>query len=318
MLIPPAPSLQLVGTSNPTPRPAFYDERTSFDRLRLSSTLVLGHGHGASVKSSDDPDDDDSGTPTGSSNRRHILITGGFGSLGKHVVRDLLLGLSAHKGHSSSGADEWSVNSSKNDEEDILLTILDIKDRSSELNHLLLSVPIAARVVVKGTDPRAQAFASNERTVSSFKRKGKLRIILGDVRDEDLLAHLLAPSSQTEATPAQDQSARQADDPGLRRPLLKNHVAHAVVIPPVSGIIHLAAYSPSACRLNPLDCEDVETAGMQAILKALARDAPQKPATGGGYVMSERPWMLVSRRGEAWAEVSLHHCFGFERLLPSV
>ncbi|KAK4704368.1 hypothetical protein P7C70_g1847, partial [Phenoliferia sp. Uapishka_3] len=283
---------ELVQTSDPSPRPAYFDSRTSLDRLRLSSTRVLGHG----PSDTEEPDDDHPTLTNGNVPRRHILVTGGFGSLGKHVVRDLLLGLSGHKGRGQD-VDEWSAITSTTDEEDILITILDVEDRSVELNHLLQSAPVITPVKIKGTDPRAQAFTSRERTVSSFKRKGKLRIILGDVRDSNLVAHLLAESSTTEGGSEVDEQAnRQAGGVGMRRPKIKNHVDHAVVIPPVSGIIHLAAYSPSACRLNPEDCRNVEVEGMKNIVKALEREKKEG-------VLADRPWVVVSRRGEPWAEI---------------
>ncbi|KAM0756291.1 Proteophosphoglycan ppg4 [Meredithblackwellia eburnea MCA 4105] len=278
---------ELILTSNPSPGPAYFDERTSLDRLRLSSTRVLGHSSG---NAPDDADDDDSTTPA---NRRHILVTGGFGSMGKHVVRDLLLGLNGHKGR-TNGFDEWTALDSKSDEEDILITLLDVDDRSSELNHLLQSAPISTPLKVKGTDPRAQAFTSSERTVSSFKRKGKLRIILGDVRDQDLIKSLLLPAPASET---------QTSGSGFRKVKLKNHVESAVLIPPVSGIIHLAAYSPSACRVNPMDCADVEMSGMEAILNGLERDGESGAIGGRKALVAERPWLIMPRRGEAWAEI---------------
>ncbi|KAL8286616.1 hypothetical protein RQP46_004144 [Phenoliferia psychrophenolica] len=290
---------ELVQTSNPSPRAAYFDERTSLDRLRLSSTRVLGHG----PTDSEDVDDDHPTLYAGAANRRHILVTGGFGSLGKHVVRDLLLGLSGHKGRSQD-VDEWSAIASKSDEEDILITLLDVRDRAGELNHLLQSAPIVTTTKVKGTDPRAQAFTSSERTVSSFKRRGKLRTILGDVRDKDLLKQLLAPSATTElASQSGPQGGRQGA--GFRRPTkLKNHVDNEVTIPPVSGVIHLAAYSPSACRLNPVDCADVEIEGMRNIIAALGREGFERTASNGEKaVIADRPWVVVSRRGEAWAEI---------------
>ena len=269
------------------------------DKLRLTSTRVLGHG----PSDSDDVDDDHPTLYAGAVNRRHILVTGGFGSLGKHVVRDLLLGLSGTKGRGQD-VDEWSAIASKNDEEDILITLLDVRDRAGELNHLLQSAPIVTPVKIKGTDPRAQAFTSSERTVSSFKRRGKLRTILGDVRDKDLLRQLLAPSASTElASQSGPAGARQGA--GFRRPTkFKNHVENEVVIPPVSGVIHLAAYSPSACRLNPLDCADVEIEGVRNIIAAMSREGFERSATNGlKAVVADRPWVVVSRRGEAWAEV---------------
>ncbi|ORY72257.1 Proteophosphoglycan ppg4 [Leucosporidium creatinivorum] len=294
---------ELVSTSNPSPHPGYFDERTSLDRIKLTSTRVLGHGDASSNSATADDDED----ALAARPRRHILITGGFGSLGKYVVRDLLLGPSSGYG-TSAAQDEWSDGGAESKEEDILVTILDVKDRTPELNFLLQSAPIDKGPKIKGTDPRTQAFTSSERSVDNFKRAGKLRTLVGDVRDPKLMATILAAGGTT-ITQTGTQQAAALLNAKLGRPNKNspsgNHLTTTIVIPPVSGIIHLAAYDPKACRLNPVDCEDVETKGMSAILMSLKREGMDKAATLDGQqsVIAERPWIVVPRRSGAWEEV---------------
>lgn len=289
-------SLQLIVTSNPSPRPAYYDRRTSIARLRLTSTRVLGHG--VLDSSSAEADDHEQAFP--GRTRRHILVTGGFGSLGKHVIRDMLLGTRTGSNDEESGED------GTNDEE-VLITLLDIVDRTPELNYLLQSTPgPKLPTKIKGTDPRTQSFTSSERSVESFKRSGQLRIIIGDIRDSQLVATLLkagsAAASNTGISLAQQAAILQASGGKTRKTKVKGWTtAGGVVLPPVSGVVHLAAYSPSACRLNLKDCESVETEGMKAILEALSGvEAVEK-----AQARVNMPWLVVPRRGDGWREVRL-------------
>jgi hypothetical protein len=55
--------------------------------------------------------------------------------------------------------------------------------------------------------------------------------------------------------------------------------------PPVSGIIHLAGYAESECKVNPHDCRYVEVEGAR-VLATILGDVPRE----------KRPW-LVSARG---------------------
>lgn len=295
---------QLIVTSNPSPRPAYYDQRTPFARLRLTSTRVLGHGTTLDSFSAEADDQDQSFSGR---TRRHILVTGGFGSLGKHVIRDMLLG--------TRSADEgiWSGEDGANDEE-VLITLLDIVDRTPELNYLLQSTPGAKLPTkIKGTDPRTQSFTTGERSVESFKRSGQLRVIIGDIRDPELVATLLKPGSaspsNTEISLAQQAANLQASGGKSRKTKVKGWTtAGGIVLPPVSGIVHLAAYSPSACRLNPRDCESVETEGMRSVLEALSG----VEAVERIRARSEMPWLVVPRRGGAWREVGLSSTGGGE------
>lgn len=150
--------------------------------------------------------------------REHILVTGGFGSLGKSVVRELVASQ--------------------------LVTILDVRDRTAELDFVL----------------NAHSPAIERTATSDLAATGQLRIVIGDVRNGTLVGDVLNRADET--------------------------------LPPVTGIVHLAAYSPRACRLNQVDCTSVEEAGMMQLLKATKR-----VATG------RRPWLLVPRRAEGWPEV---------------
>ncbi|GAA5888016.1 hypothetical protein JCM6882_000250 [Rhodosporidiobolus microsporus] len=295
---------ELVSTSNPSPRPPYYDSRTSIDRLRLTSTRVLGHGQAAGSSQSDDDDlEVYSNRP-----RRHILVTGGFGSLGKFVVRDLLL----NGGGPSTRVDEWGSSSADEQtwEQDVLVTILDTTDRTAELNFLLQSAtydkPGATKI--KGTDPRTQAFSASERSVDNFRKSGKLRIVLGDVRDANLVKTLLDPAGSTTTDLPPNQQAAALTNARLSRPKQKGHATTTTVIPPVSGVVHLAAYSPKACRLNPVDCVAVETGGMKAILDALEREGMETVGSPSvKAVVADRPWLVVPRKADRWDEATLAH-----------
>lgn len=169
-------------------------------------------------------------------------------------------------------------------------------DRTSELNFLLQSAPYdkPGATKVKGTDPRTQAFSASERSVENFRKSGKLRIVQGDVRDSVLLKQILDKSgtTTTDVTPA----AAALSNSKLGRPKQKGHATTTTVIPPVTGVIHLAAYAPKSCRTNPGDCENVETKGMEALLQAFGKD---------GGVAVARPWLVVPRRADRWDEVRL-------------
>ncbi|KDE08122.1 hypothetical protein MVLG_01603 [Microbotryum lychnidis-dioicae p1A1 Lamole] len=298
---------ELVASSDPSPRPAYFDARTSFDRIRLTSARYLGQG----------PNDDEPTTESSAAEaedniasltRRHILVTGGFGSLGRYAVRDLLLGHSsgAFKAKTSKDPDEWvavpgqapPIDPSR---EDLLITIVDVEDRSAELDFLLHNAPIDEKPKVKGTDPRASAFASSERSIDSFKRQGKLRIVIGDVRDKDLMKKLFSPDGMVVTELATQQSRAV----GEVKPIVAGgHLTTTVRIPPVSGIIHLAAYNPSACRLNPRDCENVESEGMDVMLEQLERPGLEKPPSSkSNAVFANRPWIVVPRRRNSWNDV---------------
>lgn len=289
---------QLIVSSNPSPRLAYFDERSSFDRLRLTSTRVLGHGlidpDTSPAESTDEPDDSPMSNSRGTKARRHILVTGGFGSLGKHIVKDMLLGVGTDTGASARGSNEWDLNAPSTSDDDVFITLLDVVDRSSELEYLLQSAPLETPMRVKGTDPRASAFTSSERSVGAFRRSGKLRVIVGDVRDKVLMAQLLAPGVSV------------ANSGKSRRPKAKG--GESGVVPPVSGIVHLAAYSPSDCKLNPIDCVDVETGGMEAILLGLTREGLESSNVDGldarRTSVVERPWLVVPRRAPGWDDVS--------------
>ncbi|GAA5985146.1 hypothetical protein JCM11641_005464 [Rhodosporidiobolus odoratus] len=299
---------ELVATSNPSPRPPYHDSRTSLDRLRLTSTRVLGHGQSSSSSASDDDESESfSDRP-----RRHILVTGGFGSLGKFVVRDLLL----NSGGPATRVDDWgSSGTSGSDEQtweqDVLVTILDTVDRTSELNFLLQSAPYdkPGATKIKGTDPRTQAFSASERSVENFRKQGKLRIVEGDVRDPELLKSILVASgTATTGLPANQQAAALANA-RLARPNQKGHATTTTIIPPISGIVHLAAYSPKACRTDPADCVNVETDGMKTILGALGRKGLEMQGTSEGAkaVVAGRPWLVVPRRADRWDEATIAH-----------
>ena len=298
--------MQLVATSNPSPGPAYFDARTSMDRLKLTSTRVLGHGGGSSSGSSDDATEDVDNQAFANRQRRHILVTGGFGSLGKAVVRDLLLN---GGGAPPRTAAAWAAAGAPVDEqaweEDVLVTILDVADRASELNFLLQSAPLdkpGAGGKGKGTDPRAKAFQASERSVDSFRKQGKLRVVVGDVRDAELVGQLLDPKgSYVTHLPGQIQAAALGDAQ-LGNLKQKGHATTTSFIPPVTGIIHLAAYSPEQCRRNPVDCRDVEEAGMKALLGSIEREGVDKEADleGDKVVVADRPWVVLPRRADRW------------------
>ncbi|BGP46109.1 hypothetical protein JCM10450v2_001949 [Rhodotorula kratochvilovae] len=302
---------ELVATSNPSPGPAYYDARTSMDRLKLTSTRVLGHGGSASGRA-DDEDEDDAAEAFANRPRRHILVTGGFGSLGKAVVRDLLLNGAAGP---STRVDDWGTAGAPVDEptweQDVLVTILDVADRTAELNFLLQSAPLdkPGAGKIKGTDPRTQAFSASERSVDNFRKQGKLRVVVGDVRDAELVGTLLDPGGSTVThLPGNVQAAAVGGAP-LSKQKQKGHATTTSFIPPVTGVIHLAAYSPALCRRNPVDCRDVEEKGMQALLGAIKRDGLDKEVARAGAqaVAADRPWVVLPRRADRWDEAAIAH-----------
>lgn len=274
---------------------------------------MLGHGQADAV--SQDYDESLSETRT----RRHILVTGGFGSIGKTVVRDLLLS------SRSSRPDSFSFGSSSSEdaswEEDVLVTVLDRVDRTSELNFLLQSAPYTkpgasdSSPRIKGTDPRTQAFSASERSVDKLRKSGKLRIIIGDVRDTKLVKTLLDPAGATHTDVPAEQQAAALLNAKLGRPKAKGHMTATTIIPPVTGVIHLASYSPSACRVNPVDCQSVEEHGMDSLLEAIRVGypdiAPEQlneadgAAKGPDVRQEEKPWLVVPRRADRWDEVRL-------------
>lgn len=188
-----------------------------------------------------------------------------------------------------------------------MITLLDTVDRTEELNFLLHNAPTDTSSLVKGTDPRTSAFTSSERSVGNFRRSGKLRIVIGDVRDEVLMKTVL-----NSGTPVVDSAQPK------RRPKARPHPGDVEAIPPVTGIIHLAAYSPTDCRVNPVDCESVETGGMNSILKAFAREAVDNlgvQSIAGRASLPDRPWLVIPRRQQGWADVSSEMRLDFETLL---
>lgn len=158
--------------------------------------------------------------------QEHILVTGGFGSLGKFVVRELLRGSPQP-----------------------LVTVLDVQDRRTELDFVL-----------RDTEALKES-------LESLRRGKKLRILHGDVRDDTLLSAVFA----------------EVDSPRLPA-IGADSRSH-----PITGVVHLAAYSPVACRLNPTDCSSVEEGGARELTKAIAG-------------ADSRPWLLVPRRREGWRE----------------
>lgn len=234
--------------------------------------------------------------------RRHILVTGGFGSIGKFVVRDLLIGL----GGGRKKRDEYDSDGvggeeeETEEEEDVFVTVLDVRDRSEELNFVFGVESVLSdesgerkgRKGRKGTDPRVLGsggrfggVGEGEKTVAAFKRSGKLRIVLGDVRDSGLIESLLGSESVTI-----DDERRFSQDK------TSNHVSNTVssiTIPPISGIIHLGIYNPESCRLNKVDCEDVDFKGMKNLLEGIEKREKSK----------DRPWFVIPRKGDPWKEV---------------
>ncbi|SCV74444.1 BQ2448_8083 [Microbotryum intermedium] len=301
---------ELVASSDSSPRPSYFDGRTSIDRLRLTSARYLGHGPNDDVATPKTPESAaaEAEDNIASMTRRHILVTGGFGSLGRYTVRDLLLGHSsgAFRSKTSKDPDEWvavadqasPINPSR---EDLLVTIVDVKDRSAELDFLLHNAPIDEKPKIKGTDPRASAFASSERSIDSFKKQGKLRIVIGDVRDKDLMKKMFSPDGMI----VTELATQQSPAVGEVKPIVAGaHLTTTVRIPPVSGVIHLAAYDPSACRLNSRDCENVESEGMDVMLEQLERPGLEKPPSlGSKAVYANRPWIVVPRRRDSWNDV---------------
>ncbi|TKA50027.1 hypothetical protein B0A53_06539, partial [Rhodotorula sp. CCFEE 5036] len=302
---------ELVATSNPSPGPAYFDARSALDKFRLSSTRVLGHGQ------ADAPTQDDDESLSETRTRRHILITGGFGSIGKTVVRDLLLSSRSTRPDSFSSGSSSSEDASW--EEDVLVTVLDRVDRTSELNFLLQSAPYTkpgasdSSPRIKGTDPRTQAFSASERSVDKLRKSGKLRIIIGDVRDTKLVKTLLDPAGATHTDVPAEQQAAALLNAKLGRPKAKGHTTATTIIPPVTGVIHLASYSPSACRANPVDCQSVEEHGMDSLLEAIrvgypdvapeqANEANGAAAKGPDVRREEKPWLVVPRRADRWDE----------------
>lgn len=198
------------------------------------------------------------------------------------------------------------------DEDELpIITILDLVDHTPRLNELLQSsIPLEIQSSrQKSTDPRAQAFTKGERTVAALQRSGQLRIVVGDVRDQDLVNRLVGSGSIDARSRRRRKKGKSGQQTGYARggiPIRTPRQKGAGRVsfggnqkdksPLVTGIIHLAAYNPSTCRYNPRDCEDVETGGMDRILQAMDEE-------GDWWEENERPWIVVPRRGDGWIEV---------------
>jgi hypothetical protein len=138
---------------------------------------------------------------------------------------------------------------------------------------------------------------------------GKLRVVIGDIRDSALVKELLSPQGNTVTELTAEQQAAALLNAKLGPLKQKGHQTKTVVIPPVTGIVHLASYSPQACRLNPVDCMSVEKEGMKAVLAGLDREGLEKlqGKKGEKVTVADRPWIVVPRRSDQWDEVSSYH-----------
>ena len=308
-----------------------YDTRTSLDKLRLTSTRFV-----ASRPSS--PFAVFAQLPQ----RQHILVTGGFSSLGKSLVRDLLLLGSESGGQRTSNTVRKPDGplDLPSDQGGIVITILDTRNRSEELDEILRHTPLYHRSKVgfnlptptstkqglgglwnsrgagkKGpieeedessdpweslsrggssqdvrtppvefVDPRSAAFSSSMVSLDSFVGKGRLRILLGDSRNTSLLSQILQNRHSIDPSNI-DSKAKIPKYSSAKRP---SHVQDQVpVLPPISGIFHLAGYEASECVLkNSRDCADLERNGVAALSAALEVIEPDL-----------RPWVVLGDRG---------------------
>lgn len=260
-----------------------WDTRTTVDMLKLSSSRVLPNSNAQALF-------------TGAGDKReHILVTGGYGSLGKHVVRDLLL--LGRDTATVADEDEWSMTNEGDErahrDTGVVVTLLDTADRHDELEFILGHLPRFHRSRLLGplqsegvgfdvVDPRSAAFAGREISIGTFVQEGRLRIAKADARNVTAMQQILQPDrygeydfTATRQKQANHRTSRESDRPP----------------PPVSGIVHLAGYAESKCAINPRDCRSVEIEGARTLAAIL-----------GETQVERRPW-LVSARGPA--EVSL-------------
>jgi hypothetical protein len=113
----------------------------------------------------------------------------------------------------------------------------------------------------------------------------------------------------TSSTSRPSMAVDTFNDPAIAVRSAKNHQPRqrqsksndVEILPPITGIIHLAAYSPVDCRLNPTDCRSVELGGMEAILHSLRKR--KEPGTQLEYA-ADRPWITLPRRIESIISVS--------------
>ena len=196
----------------------------------------------------------------------------------------------------------------------LIVTILDTTNRSLELDDMLRHAPLYHRSRVgfglplddpvpdalrpegrvdPGTpplefiDPRSAAFSSSQVSLASFISKGRLRIVKGDARNTSLVTTLLNPRL----------AAKEASDRKFREKPVKSKFGipkrphhdtdEADMLPPISGVFHLAGYENAACSLEkPRDCADMERNGVAALAHAMH-------TTEEAY----RPWLVLADRG---------------------
>ena len=256
-----------------------YDSRTTLEKVRLSSIHRIFTGPRTQVLLE----------PT-RGQRQHILVTGGYGSLGRHVVRDLLL-----FGQSRVGLTGSTEGSAK----DVIVTILDVRDGHDELDFMLRHLPRFHRnrskldddqegptdIEIDYVDPRSRAFANSMVSVDAFVRSGRLHFARTDVRNLASLRSIFFPQKYGAFMMATHSSSSAP-----------HRASTGSTVPPISGVIHLAGYSQSTCILNLKDCADVLQKGTKALADVLTE-----------FEDVNRPW-LVNVRGPEEVEVVEEVC----------
>ncbi|KAH8930086.1 glycosyltransferase family 47 protein [Atractiella rhizophila] len=298
---------KLVSSTAPSQGQKLYDQRSSADKLRLSSSRFLPTSFSPSS------------LPTTTTRRSHILVTGGFGSLGRHVIREILF---RNKERQQSAVndlffeDDWESGSARLrdplyslggeavldalEEDDVVVTILDVRDRREELDWLLKHEELtrgrlrawegkrAGMMEEQGeddqvpVDPRTTNFAGAEISLERYIKSGKVRIVIGDVRNDTLMSEIFQLDSRKKMEENQriEEGLMERGGAGEDYTGLGEIEDQASAVPPISGIIHFAGYGTS-CNADMTNCIDVGANGTQALLNAMES--------------AERlPWLLVS------------------------
>ena len=231
--------------------PGLYDQSSTLDGVKLQSDRVLPGARSEALFEGVD---------------QHILVVGSSTSLGKHVVRDLLL----------FGA-----------EHNVVVTALDAAPDLSQLDFALSHLPsfhrarrrldsVGSAVALSDfVDPRTASFANKDATSAAMMATGRLRVVQADQRNLSVVQSILMPE-RFGAPPTLQLGVMKSRKPGTRR-----------MVPKITGIMHLTGATDTACERNLPECLDQLASGADVLAAAVAEMSDEA-----------RPWIVVTRGAE--------------------